>query len=132
MVASPTFNILGMGSDAADGTDNYDFGVSSAKPNHMSPSQEFSLVEQHDELTLTSQSPNCPSSARCLDGSSPRKIRREISFHSCSSDLFSERQREANQNPAEERRTRQISSITEHTIVGSTQHSDDQNLNDCS
>ncbi len=125
MVASPTFNVLGQSAEASD---NYNFQTNCQKPCQLSPSKEFSLVEQHDELSLTKDAADCPSSALYPNDSSdvsPGKIRREISFHSKSSDLFGERQRAQNNDEEEERRTRQVSSITEQTNVCSTQHSDD-------
>ncbi len=123
MVASPTFNILGQSGDTGD---NYGFQSTYAQPTDLSPSKEFSLLEQHDELSLTKGSADCPSSALFPKDSSPGKIQREISFHSKSSDLFSERQRALqNSNVEEQRRTRQVSSITEQTNLSSTQHSDD-------
>ena len=122
MVASPTFNILGQSGDTGD---NYCFQSTYAQPTDLSPSKEFSLIEQHDELSLTKGSADCPTSALFPQDSSPGKIQREISFHSKSSDLFSERQRALQNNVDDQRRTRQVSSITEQTNLSSTQHSDD-------
>lgn len=152
MYASPTFNAL---RESAEAIDFYNFGPAQGKTDDamtQSPNQEFSLVEQRDELTLVKgdsaenfsglgqhQHQFEQKEKGCNDSSLlNQKVRRELSFKD-HSDIFSIKQQDDTTQQDKERSTgavadsnffnaarkRQESSITAQTQV-STQHSDDQ------
>ena len=95
MYSSPTFNAL---RESAEAGDFYDFGTTSQSNADgqicmtSSPNQEFSLVEQRDELTLVKgdSAENFSGLGQTEKGctvTSDQKVRRELSFKD-HSDLF--------------------------------------------
>ena len=99
------------------------------------PQADFSLSAPRDELTLTQSIQPVDGFSSLVGQGDNRIAKRELSFHSSTSDLFKVQKRinddmfqaAAALNHLEvkqEARTRQVSSITEQTL-GSTQHSDD-------